>query len=121
MTDYGVRLSRRLFVAGSLASPLLTAFPAAIAQDRPIDPTTLKPGEFQWHPDRSPQGPVVILVSLPKQWAVVYRGGCVSPRQRARQAVPDTQPLPAFSSFCRKTSITIHHSTTMRRCHIRSD
>ena len=75
MVDYGVRLSRRLFVAGSLASPLLTAFPAAIAQDRPIDPTTLKPGEFQWHPDRSPQGPVVILVSLPKQWTVVYRGG----------------------------------------------
>ncbi|MGB8615153.1 MAG: hypothetical protein WCD60_26535, partial [Pseudolabrys sp.] len=69
MADYGV--SRRLFVAGSLASPLLTAFPAAIAQDQPIDPATLKRGEFQWHPDRSPQGPVVILVSLPKQWTVV--------------------------------------------------
>ena len=75
MADYGVRLSRRLFVAGSLASPLLTAFPGAIAQDQPVDPATLKPGEFQWHPERSAQGPVVILVSLPKQWAVVYRGG----------------------------------------------
>jgi hypothetical protein len=67
-------LSRRLFVAGSLASPLL-AFPSAIAQDRPVDPATLKAGEFQWHPDRSPQGPVVVLVSIPKQWVVVYRGG----------------------------------------------
>jgi hypothetical protein len=75
MVDYGVRLSRRLFVAGSLVSPLLTAFPAAIAQDQPMDPATLKPGAFQWHPDRSLQGPVVILVSLPKQWTVVYRGG----------------------------------------------
>jgi hypothetical protein len=69
------RFSRRLFVAGSLVSPLLTAFPRAIAQDHPIDPATLKPGQFQWHPNRSPQGPVVILVSIPKQWAVVYRGG----------------------------------------------
>jgi hypothetical protein len=60
-------LSRRLFVAGSLASPLL-AFPSAIAQDKPVDPATLKAGEFQWHPDRSPHGPVVVLVSIPKQW-----------------------------------------------------
>ena len=67
--------SRRLFVTGSLASPLLAAFPNAIAQDQPVDPATLKPGEFQWHPDRSPEGPVIVLVSIPKQWAVVYRGG----------------------------------------------
>ena len=71
----GYSFSRRLFVAGSLASPFLAAFPHAIAQDQPIDPATLKPGEFQWHPDRSPAGPVVVLVSIPKQWAVIYRGG----------------------------------------------
>ena len=75
MIDYRSRLSRRLFMAGSLASPLLAAFPRAVAQDQPVDPATLKPGEFQWHPDRSPAGPVVVLVSIPKQWAVVYRGG----------------------------------------------
>ena len=68
-------LSRRLFVTGSLASLLLAAFSNAIAQDQPVDPATLKPGEFQWHPDRSPEGPVIVLVSIPKQWAVVYRGG----------------------------------------------
>lgn len=75
MVGYSSLLSRRRFVAGSLASPLLAAFPHAIAQDQPVDPATLKPGEFQWHPDRSPTGPVVVLVSIPKQWAVVYRGG----------------------------------------------
>ncbi len=75
MSGFNSRLSRRLFVAGSFATPLLAAFPQAIAQDKPVDPATLKRGTFQWHPDRSPQGPVVILVSLPKQWAVVYRGG----------------------------------------------
>ena len=57
-----------------LASPLL-AFPSAVAQDQPVDPATLKAGTFQWQPDRSPQGPVVVLVSVPKQWVVVYRGG----------------------------------------------
>jgi hypothetical protein len=64
-----------LFFAGSLASPMLVAFPRAIAQDQPVDPAKLKPGEFQWHPDRSPSGPVVVLVSTPKQGVVVYRGG----------------------------------------------
>src|SRR6476646_44214 len=67
-------LSRRLFVAGSLASPLLM-FPNAIAQDQLVDPATLKPGEFQSHPDLSQSGPVVVLVSIPKQWVVIYRGG----------------------------------------------
>ncbi len=68
-------LSRRLFLAGSFATPLLATFPNAIAQDQPVDPATLKPGAFQWQPNRSPQGPVVVLVSIPKQWVVVYRGG----------------------------------------------
>jgi hypothetical protein len=68
-------LSRRLFVAGALASPSLAVFPSAIAQDQPVDPATLKPGTFQWQPARSAEGPVVVLVSIPKQWAVVYRGG----------------------------------------------
>ena len=69
------RLSRRLFVTGSFATPLLATFPNAIAQDQPVHPATLKPGTFQWQPNRSPQGPVVVLVSIPKQWVVVYRGG----------------------------------------------
>src|SRR5512141_2949643 len=35
----------------------------------------LKPGGFAWHPERSPQGPVAIIVSVPKQRAFVYRNG----------------------------------------------
>ncbi|MEQ9688968.1 MAG: hypothetical protein RLO48_04485 [Bauldia litoralis] len=27
----------------------------------------LKPGEFVWNPERSPSGPVAIIVSLPEQ------------------------------------------------------
>ncbi|NEX21339.1 L,D-transpeptidase [Thiorhodococcus mannitoliphagus] len=35
----------------------------------------LKPGEFTWHPDRSPHGPVAVVVSLPEQRVHVYRNG----------------------------------------------
>jgi len=35
----------------------------------------LKPGEYVWEPKLSPEGPVVVLVSLPEQMAHVYRNG----------------------------------------------
>lgn len=36
---------------------------------------TLEPGEFLWHPEVSPSGPVVVIVSLTEQRAHVYRNG----------------------------------------------
>lgn len=35
----------------------------------------LKPGELTWHPERSPAGPVAIVVSVPDQRVHVYRNG----------------------------------------------
>lgn len=35
----------------------------------------LKPGEFTWHPERSKQGPVAVIVSIPDQLVHVYRNG----------------------------------------------
>ena len=35
----------------------------------------LKPGEFEWHPEASLSGEIVMLVSLPTQEIHVYRGG----------------------------------------------
>ncbi len=35
----------------------------------------LLPGEFTWHPERSPDGPVAIVVSIPEQRVHVYRNG----------------------------------------------
>jgi hypothetical protein len=35
----------------------------------------LKPGEFTWQPELSPDGPVAIIVSLPEQRVYVYRNG----------------------------------------------
>jgi len=51
--------------------------PAAHTQGMPTGrPTgTLKPGEYWWRPQLSPQGPVVVLVSIPQQVLHVYRNG----------------------------------------------
>ena len=35
----------------------------------------LKPGEYWWHPEISPQGPLMILISIPEQEMHVYRNG----------------------------------------------
>ncbi len=67
-------LTRRTLMLGTVSLPLVSMLPRAVAQDA-ADPDQLKPGEFTWTPERSPEGPVVVLVSLPGQWVVVYRGG----------------------------------------------
>jgi hypothetical protein len=41
---------------------------------KPFTPE-LKPGDYLWHPEVSPAGPVVVLVSLPDQVMYVYRNG----------------------------------------------
>jgi len=41
--------------------------------DKPID--QLQPGDFIWHPEKSPSGPVAVIVSIPDQLVHVYRNG----------------------------------------------
>src|SRR6184192_3453003 len=36
---------------------------------------TLKPGEYVWEPERSPEGPLLIVASITEQVAYVYRNG----------------------------------------------
>ncbi len=47
------------------------------AQEAPVPrgPLDLAPGEFLWHPEISPVGPIVLVVSLDEQRAYVYRNG----------------------------------------------
>jgi len=52
-----------LLAAPALAEPFIKAVDA------------LKPGEFVWHPERAPAGPVAIVVSIPDQRVYVYRNG----------------------------------------------
>lgn len=59
-----------------LATPL-NASAAGHTKGRAVQPLTseFKPGDYLWHPDISPAGPVVIIVSLPEQRMYVYRNG----------------------------------------------
>jgi hypothetical protein len=61
-----------LFLATSL-----TASAAGHTKGRAVQPFTpeFKPGDYVWHPEISPAGPVVVIVSLPEQRMYVYRNG----------------------------------------------
>ena len=37
--------------------------------------TSLAPGQYEWHPERSPSGPLLVVVSIDDQMAYVYRNG----------------------------------------------
>ena len=64
------------FVGGSLASLSLglSATPAS-AQLVPKYAEQLENGEFNWFPERSASGPMLIIVSIPDQKLHVYRNG----------------------------------------------
>ncbi len=55
----------------------VTANAAGHTKGRAVHPSTteFKPGDYVWHPEISPAGPVVVIVSLPEQQMYVYRNG----------------------------------------------
>ena len=63
---------RRLAALG--LAPLTLASLGALAE-AVKEIHNLKPGEFTWHPERSPKGPVAVVVSIPEQLVHVYRNG----------------------------------------------
>lgn len=66
---------RRFGVA--FAGTCVTAFAPTLLHAEPIYKAVkdLMPGQFVWHPERSPQGPVAIIVSIPEQRVFIYRNG----------------------------------------------
>jgi hypothetical protein len=64
-------LSRRELLAGGVC--LVAA--ETLGEEVLKDIGALEPGEFTWHPDRQPTGPVAVVVSLPEQRVHVYRNG----------------------------------------------
>lgn len=76
-------MKRRQFLTAIVATALAVlsvvslSHAANFTKGRPVAPLTsaFKPGDYSWHPEVSPAGPVVILVSLPEQVMYVYRNG----------------------------------------------
>jgi len=71
-----IKLQLPLLVVLILATPF-NASAAGHTKGRAVQPLTqdFKPGDYLWHPEISPAGPVVIIVSLPEQQMYVYRNG----------------------------------------------
>jgi hypothetical protein len=72
------RLTLMLAVALALpcaAHAAAPSKPVAATASEVRGPTDLKPGEYLWHPEVSPAGPIVLVVSLDEQRAYVYRNG----------------------------------------------
>lgn len=68
-------IDRRNFAFGLAGAAALTLTRPAFAQlvDKTAD--KLRNGEFNWYPERSKAGPLLIIVSIPDQKAHVYRNG----------------------------------------------
>lgn len=65
-----------LFAAFVTSCPAMER-PSFHTKGTPVDKPTgeLKPGEYWWNPRLSPSGPLMVLVSVPKQTMHVYRNG----------------------------------------------
>jgi hypothetical protein len=63
--------------AALLATSFAMDRPSLHTQGTPTGKPTgqLKPGEYWWHPELSPGGPLMLLVSIPQQTMHVYRNG----------------------------------------------
>lgn len=65
-----------LALGGSATALALGPFvPWARSQEVRKEIHELQPGEFTWHPERSPVGPVAVIASIPEQRVHVYRNG----------------------------------------------
>ena len=73
-------VDRRIFSRGLLATATAVTLGVTWRSTSRAEPAVkkakdLKPGEFTWHPERSPLGHVAIVVSIPDQRVHVYRNG----------------------------------------------
>ena len=71
---------------------------------------TLQPGEYWWAPRISPDGPVMILVSLPQQVMNVYRNGVLVARSSISSGMPGhSTPIGVFTILQKSAE---HYSKT---------
>ncbi|HRY06535.1 MAG TPA: L,D-transpeptidase [Hyphomicrobiaceae bacterium] len=69
-------VTRRELVLGGLGVGLVSlAGSPALSEPETQTIAAVKPGDFKWEPERSVEGPVSIIISLPDQLVHVYRNG----------------------------------------------
>jgi lipoprotein-anchoring transpeptidase ErfK/SrfK len=68
-------LAAALLFATGIASAHGAPFGTRQAEAAAAQEATLKPGAYDWHPEASPYGAVLVVVSIEDQLAYVYRNG----------------------------------------------
>ena len=79
-------------------------------------PDELKPGDYIWHPEISPAGPVVVVISVPDQQMYVFRNGVRIGRSTVSTGKKGHRPRRASSPSSNARSTTSRASTKARRC-----
>src|SRR6478752_5152516 len=76
LTSYHIPFVTLFSLTAAALFPL-SSFTETFTEGKQVPPATQKlgVGEFVWEPERSPGGPVLIVVSKPEQVAYVYRNG----------------------------------------------
>jgi hypothetical protein len=74
------------------------------------DTVTLKPGEYVWEPERAPEGPLLIVASIPEQVAYVYRNGIRIARSSASTGRPGHPTPTGVFTILEKE---IHHTSSI--------
>src|SRR6202011_3548861 len=100
-----------IFIASLLAASVTDAAPDH-TKGRAVKPFTseLKSGDYIWHPEVSPAGPVVVFVSLPDQVVYVYRNGVRIGRSTVSTGKPGKPtPTGVFTVLQKK----VHHESSI--------
>jgi hypothetical protein len=108
-------LKHTILYTGFALAVALAVAPAALpafTKGRVVAPFTpaFKPGDYIWHPEVSPAGPVVIIVSLPDQVMYVYRNGVRIGRSTVSTGKPGKRtPTGVFTVLQKK----VHHESNI--------
>jgi L,D-transpeptidase catalytic domain len=105
-------LAATIFAAISFLFVTTKSYAQAHTKGRAVAPfnATLKPGDYAWHPELSPTGPVVVLVSLPDQVLYVYRNGVRIANSTVSSGKPGkTTPTGVFTVLQKK----VRHTSTI--------
>ncbi|MBP6782552.1 MAG: L,D-transpeptidase [Verrucomicrobiales bacterium] len=88
------RPARLLMLFALITSSLLSDADAQLFKKKaskslaPASDPKLAPGQFEWHPERAPAGPLLVVVSVDDQIAYVYRNGVQIARSTVSTGAP---------------------------------
>lgn len=94
---------RSLLLLGTLSLAAITSLSFNACSPSAPAHSKLAPGQYEWQPQRSPSGPVLMVVSIDDQMAYVYRNGVQVARSTVSTGRPGKEtPTGVFTVLQRK-------------------